>query len=83
MSTLTDASSSRTNSTVVTPIVEEHSKDVESSEDVVSSLTAAVGEQLCTEYQVHELPSDSGDCLSDSLSISISGLPSDNYFITV
>ena len=77
MSTPTDASSSTTNSTVVTPIVEEHSEDVESSEDVVSSLTAAVGEQLCTEYQVHELPSDSGDCLSDSFSTSISGLPSD------
>ena len=77
MLTATDASSSTTNSTVVTPIVEEHSEDVESSEDVVSSLTTAVGEQLCTEYQIHELPSDSADCLSDSLSTSISGLPSD------
>ena len=44
MSTATDASSSTTNSTVETPIVEEHSEDVESSEDVVSSLTTAVGE---------------------------------------
>ena len=77
MSTATDASSLTTNSTVVTPIVEEHSEDVESSEDVVSSLTTAVGEQLCTEYQGHELSSDSGDCLSDSLSTSMSGLPSD------
>ena len=32
---------------------------------------------MCTEYQVHELPSDSGDCLSDSFSTSISGLPSE------
>ena len=55
----------------MTPIIEEH------SEDVVPSLTTAVGEQLCTEYQVYELPSDSGDCLSDSFSTSISGLPSE------
>ena len=40
MLTATDASSSTTNSTVVTPIVEEH------SEDVVSSLTTAVGDRI-------------------------------------
>ena len=71
MSTLTDASNSKTNSTVVAHIVEDHSEDVESSEVVVSSFTTAVDEQLCTEYQVHKLPSYSDDCLSDSLSISI------------
>ena len=71
MSTLTDASNSKTNSTAVIPTVEDHSEDVESSEVVVSSFTTAVGEQLCTEYQVHKLPSDSDDCLSDSLSTSI------------
>ena len=70
ISTPSDVSSSTTNSTVITPIIVEH------SEDVVPSFTAAVGEQLCTEYQVHELPSDSGDCLSDSFSKSLSGLPS-------
>ena len=71
MSTSTDASNSKTNSTVVTPIVEDHFEDVESSEVVVSSFTTAVGEQLCTEYQVHKLPSDSDDHLSDSLSTSV------------
>ena len=71
ISPASDVSSSTTNSTVITPIIEEH------SEDVVPTLTTAVGEQLCTEYQVHELPSDSGDCLSDSFSTSISGLPSE------
>ena len=40
MSTATDASSSTTNSTVVTPFVEEH------SEDVVSSVTTAVGDRI-------------------------------------
>ena len=36
-----------------------------------------VGEQLCADYQVHELPSDSGDVLSDSFSTSTSGVLSD------
>ena len=70
ISTSSDVSSP-TSLVVITSTTEEH------FEEVQSSLTTAVGEQLCTEYQLHELPSNSGDCLSDSFSTSVSALPSE------
>ena len=37
--------------------------------------TVGVGEQLCSNYQVYELPSDTTDGLSDCLSTSLHSLP--------
>ena len=64
--------SSDVNSTVTPSVIVD-----EQSEGIESTLTTVVGEQFCTDYQVHELPSDSGECLSDSFSTSTSALPSD------
>ena len=52
---------------VITPIIEDHSADVESLK-----MWCIVSLATCTEYQVHKLPSDSGDCLSDSFSSGVS-----------
>lgn len=46
-------------------------------EDIEQTLTTVVGKLLCTNYQLHELPSDSGECFSDSFSTSISASPSE------
>ena len=43
--------------------------------DLDPALTVGVGEQLCSEYQVHELPSDTTDGLSECLSTSLHSLP--------
>ena len=67
---LISASTDVTNST----IAEEESEDEQSN--VQSTLTTVVGEQLYSYYQVYELPSDTGDGLSDSFT-SASGILSD------
>ena len=41
----------------------------------VQSLTAVVGEQFCSDYTVHELPTDTGDSISETHSVS--AVPSD------
>ena len=69
---LMSASTDVTNST----IIEEEPGD-EQQEDEQSTLTTLVGDQLCTDYQVYELPSETGDGLSDSFSTSASGILSD------
>ena len=63
-----------TSSTIV-----EEEPQVETPENVEQPnvQSTVVGEQLCADYQVHELPSDSGDVLSDSFSTSTSGVLSD------
>ena len=55
------ASTDVTNSTIIA----EEPGD-EQKEDEQSTLTTLVGYQLCTDYQVYELPSETGDGLSDS-----------------
>ena len=67
---LISASTDVTNST----IAEEESEDEQLN--VQSTLTTVVGEQLYSDYQVYELPSHTGDGLSDSFT-SASGILSD------
>ena len=43
--------------------------------DLHSALTIDIWEQLCSSYQVHELPSDTTDNLSDCMSTSLHSLP--------
>ena len=61
----------------VKPMVKQSVNIDEKSDSKELILTTVVGEQLCTDYQLHELPSDSGECFSESLSTSTSALTSD------
>ena len=70
----------------VSPALSQSSRSITPSESVLSldsqvkAFTASVGEQLETDYYVHELPSDSGDgeCDTGSASASLLKEPSDD-----
>lgn len=61
----------------VTMQLEEDPEGEQTENERPNVQSTVVGEQPCADYQVYELPSDSGDVLSDSFSTSASGILSD------